>query len=113
MPEYKTLLVWGIEGHFRITVPSTYKVTFSKAIPQGDRSYQNDYVLRIYETESKQRAVFMGVRGFRDLGLTYEVPTYDANGKITWEVDTDGDRLGLDTMQSLAKAKRKSRDEGY
>lgn len=58
--------------HFRITIPSNYKITYGKLHAGGDgnRNYDNSgNCLRIYEAENKQRAVFRNVISFRDIGL--------------------------------------------
>lgn len=58
--------------HFRITIPSNYKITYGRLHAGGDgnRNYDNSgNCLRIYEAENKQRAVFRNVISFRDIGL--------------------------------------------
>lgn len=87
----RTLLVQKGKGEqFRITIPADCKVTFSKVIPQGDRSFEATYALRIYKTESQQLAVFCGVTGFRDLSLRFEREVVTESGEVTWEQGEDG-----------------------
>jgi hypothetical protein len=55
------------EGLFRIEIPATWKVTFSKVNPQAG-GYEA-MALRVYEGEEKQRACFSDVVSFRDISI--------------------------------------------
>lgn len=63
-------LVHDNAGMFKIRIPASWKITFG-ALQPGQKAYGYDAgnVLRIYESETKQRAVFTGVRSFRDLSI--------------------------------------------
>lgn len=66
-------IVTSREGTFRLTVPSTFKVTYGMLHPGTKGGYgDGGNVLRIYEAETKQRAIFQGVTSFRDLSLKLE-----------------------------------------
>jgi hypothetical protein len=56
---------------FIIAIPSSYKVTFGQLHPGQKAQYGSEpgNTLRIYETATQQRAVFNGVRAFRDLSI--------------------------------------------
>ena len=59
----------------KITVPSTWKVTFGPAAKgtRGDRTgLQMPLALRFYESDTKQRAIFTDVVNFRDTSIKIE-----------------------------------------
>ena len=62
----------------RITVPSTWKVTFGPAARgnNGTSSYKEKLTmpmaLRFYESDTKQRAIFTDVVSFRDTSIAIE-----------------------------------------
>lgn len=51
-----------------VTIPSSWKVTFGALHPGGRENYDGQ-VLRMYESQNQQRAVFTNVRSFRDLSI--------------------------------------------
>lgn len=59
----------------RITVPSSWKVTFGPLAP-GSKGYENNgekgLCLRLYENKDQQRAVFTGIASFRDTSFSVE-----------------------------------------
>lgn len=55
---------------FRIDIPANFKVTFGPLTP-GSKFGGGAYALRVYESDTKQRAVFVGVDSFRDLSIPY------------------------------------------
>lgn len=64
-------LVMSDNAKYRIKVPSNYKITYGKLHGSGSApgGMQTNNVLRIYEAENKQRAIFHDVKTFRDIGL--------------------------------------------
>lgn len=105
MPEdTRTLLVTETNGkQFKITIPADYKVTFGKQ--PGSRDYDAASAsLRIYENESKQRACFIGVRSFRDLGLPLTRLVISEDGSSRWSDDGDGN------TEQTKKVNRKLRE---
>ena len=60
----------------RITVPSSWKVTFGPAARgtngPSQRNYNMPLALRFYENEKKQRAIFTDVKSFRDTSIVIE-----------------------------------------
>ena len=57
----------------RVTVPSSWKVTFGPLVPSEVRHGEvRTFALRFYESEQQQRAVFTDVIAFRDVSLPVE-----------------------------------------
>jgi len=69
----------------RVTVPSTWKVTFGPAargVNKGTGSRQEiPLALRFYESENKQRAIFTDVVYFRDTSIKIEEERIDVQQK--------------------------------
>ena len=62
------------DGTYRIDIPDDWKVTFGPvAIGGGKRGGYDigggSMALRLYESEVRQRAIFTGVKSFRDLSI--------------------------------------------
>jgi hypothetical protein len=76
-PQTQYLIERGTEK-LKITVPSSWKVTFGPIVPgksdnrRGYGAYEAPNCLRFYESNDKQRAIFTGVTGFRDLSIKVE-----------------------------------------
>jgi len=64
----RVLLVRTTDEELRVTIPADFKVTYGRVQP-GARGYDEGYCLRIYESDTKQRAVFVNVVSFRDLSI--------------------------------------------
>lgn len=69
-------LVTLVDGQrYRLSIPAAWKVTFGPIwIPRQDRPQvyggaKQDYVLRVYEAQDKQRAVIQDVLELRDLSI--------------------------------------------
>lgn len=78
------------EGRYRVTVPASYKVTFGP-VAVGGKLRGGGYgepggsmALRIYESDTKQRAVFVGVRSFRDLSIPLMREHVQVEGSTEW-----------------------------
>ena len=60
----------------RITVPDSWKVTFGPAVKGfnsgSDAHRKVPMALRFYESDTKQRAIFTDVKGFRDASIKIE-----------------------------------------
>lgn len=58
----------------RITVPADWKVTFGPIaiVPKSQLGGKVPIALRFYEDETRQRAIFVEVRSFRDLSIPVE-----------------------------------------
>lgn len=58
----------------RITVPSSWKVTFGPLVPprESERHERKTFALRFYEGKDQQRAIFTDVLSFRDESLKVE-----------------------------------------
>lgn len=72
--ETKTYLMELKGGKLRrVTVPSTWKVTFGPLVPSEVRHGDvRTFALRFYESKEQQRAVFTDVIAFRDVSLPVE-----------------------------------------
>ena len=90
-----TYLILHEDGTKRkVTVPSTWKVTFGPIARTSSAPRPNGYqqkmpiALRFYEAETKQRAVFTDVVSFRDMSIIIEEEVVDVqqkHGKIELE----------------------------
>jgi hypothetical protein len=71
----------------QIEIPEDWKVTYGPVTP-GSKSYGGDnYALRIYESDTKQRAIFTNVRSFRDLSIPVRRLIRSVEGESTWYED--------------------------
>lgn len=68
-PDLRTYEIEAAGETYRIEIPATFKVTYGTLHP-GTRPGAEGLVLRIYESDTKQRAIFRDVRSFRDLSLS-------------------------------------------
>jgi hypothetical protein len=92
----RQLLVFG-ERTFKIEVPDDAKVTFGPWSPpsRGDVNWQGsgraEGTLRIYRGSKENIvALFTGVRGFRDLSLSYQEQVAKEEGATIWKDDDEG-----------------------
>ena len=105
MTETRTLLVErGGKDKFRIEIPADWKVTFGKS--GGNRGFDGERELRIYENESKQRACFVGVTAFRDLAIPVERLVVSESGESSWSRDESG----LTEKRSVKRSKKWEKD---
>ncbi len=78
----------------RITVPSTWKVTYGMIHPGMKGGYGDEgYVLRFYEAENKQRAIFQHVESFRDVSLPLVKQVTTTLEAKAAEYDTEGNQV--------------------
>lgn len=82
----KTYLIETNNGSIQIDIPDDWKVTYGPVSP-GAKGYGNDLALRIYESETKQRAIFTGVRSFRDMSIPVRRKVTSETGATTWDHD--------------------------
>ncbi len=77
----------------RITVPSSWKVTFGPAAAGVNKNFSGKIplALRFYENESKQRAIFTDVIGFRDMSIKIEEERTNIQEKDAY-VECEGKR---------------------
>lgn len=101
--EAKTVLEIVTEREtFRLTIPSSYKVTFGKVQPGANRYDDGGNALRVYESETKQRAIFLNVISFRDLSLPLERLVVAVEEEETFVAD------GTGNQKKAAKQKREA-----
>lgn len=91
----KTLLVTKKDGsEFQIDIPEEWKVTFGPAavgmskVMAGERM---PLCLRIYESETLQRAIFTDIVSFRDMSIPIRVKQINVQEKHGY-VEFDGKR---------------------
>lgn len=78
----------------RITVPSSWKVTFgpaAKGMNTKNAPYKVPLALRFYEADTKQRAIFTDVVSFRDLSIEVQVKKISKQEKQGY-MECDGQR---------------------
>lgn len=79
------LLTLSNSEALQIEIPDDWKVTYGPVTPGGKGSYgAPDYALRIYESETKQRAIFTGVKSFRDLSIPVKRRVLSVVGESSW-----------------------------
>jgi hypothetical protein len=86
MTKKKTYLIEKEDGtRMKVTVPEEWKVTFgpaAKGVNSGSGPrLKMPMALRFYESETKQRAIFTDVIGFRDTSIPIEVEKTDVQEK--------------------------------
>lgn len=80
------------DGKFRIDIPETFKVTFGPVI--GAKGYDGGgMAFRVWESETRQRALFINVVSFRDLSLPLMREAVRRFGAEEWIAD-DGSYTG-------------------
>jgi hypothetical protein len=92
-PALTTYLVSRKTGDMKITVPSSWKVTFGPLNP-GNKSGGTcgDPCLRFYESETKQRAVITQVESFRDLSIAVEEKRVSVKQQTLHKNTPNGDK---------------------
>lgn len=88
MSEKRIYEIVSASGRQRIEIPDDWKVTYGPVSP-GKASYGGN-ALRLYESETKQRAIFTDVISFRDLSIPVKVLAIREKGKEKWESDERG-----------------------
>jgi len=75
----------------KVTVPSSWKVTFGPLIPPGrGQPSHGEVSLRFYEGKEKQRACFTGVKAFRDMSINMQEEVVHTRQE-TYRKEGDGD----------------------
>jgi len=97
---------YGREQRLRITVPSDFKVTYGPLTPGvkgGSYGDGEGAVLRFYEDDKKQRAMFRKVLSFRDLSLPLvaEVVEVEEMGELT--ADSKGNAKAKSSRKKVTK----------
>jgi hypothetical protein len=95
-PEMTTYLIEFKNGkRQKITVPSSWKVTFGPAVAGAnkadDRGRTIPMAIRFYESENKQRAIFTDVASFRDTSIEIVEEQINIQEKQGF-VEVDGQR---------------------
>lgn len=112
----KEYIIDSDKGIFKITIPSSWKVTYGRVQPTECGGYggsgADQFCVRIYETEKQQRAIFTGVKSFRDLGIKLEIPNGfgKENQLPEWIVAEEGIELfSKNIMNALKGDKEESK----
>lgn len=93
----RTYEVVTTDGTFRIDVPANAKITYGPVIGVGGKAAfdgrGDGNSLRIWEGEKIQRALFLGVKSFRDCSMPMKVKAVRLFGAENWIKD-DGTWTG-------------------
>lgn len=83
-------------GQRRLTVPSSWKVTFGPTVPferKGAGGYRGDegtWALRLYEKGDKLRAIFTDVKSFRDMDIQVQEKRITTKRQTVEKADRHG-----------------------
>lgn len=94
----RTLLIQGVDGEFKVTLPVGSRVTFGPTIPYAktNRNFEHTeargYSLRVYENAKNDSlvAVFAGIQSFRDITMPHAKLVIREAGKSVWKSDEEG-----------------------
>jgi len=76
------------QGKMRVSIPEDWKITYGPVSPGAKGSYSGGAMaLRVYEAETKQRALFTGVYSFRDMSLPIMRAVVRQRGTSKWLPD--------------------------
>ena len=108
-PKERWILALSVDGEFKIRVPEGGNVTFGPALP-GVRKGGNfgdarmEYALRVYGPGGAKdlRAVFTGIREFRDLDLPHSKAIVKEAGKTLWKSDETGYEVSTSVKKDKA-----------
>lgn len=89
LTEYEVVQSTGV---IRITVPSSWKVTYGPVAQGGNGRMNSSLALRFYENETKQRAIFTDVKSFRDTALPLFRKVEVVQGEDQYTYDDRGNR---------------------
>jgi hypothetical protein len=95
-PEVRTYEIVSAEGRFRMDIPEDWKVTYGPVSPGGKYGGGSN-ALRVYESDTKQRAIFIDVTSFRDLSIPVQRLLIKEEGSETWAVDRNSRRRSSTT----------------
>lgn len=90
MSETRTYEIQTTLGLIRMDIPETWKVTYGPVNPVGKGAYGEGNCLRVYEAETKQRAIFVGVTAFRDLSIPVKRLLVKRKGEEHFTSDSTG-----------------------
>ena len=76
-------------GLRRVTVPSAWKVTFGPLAP-ANKGGNGGLCLRMYEDNTRQRAIFTDVRTFRDASIPIEERVTKTDEQVVWQETPEG-----------------------
>lgn len=74
----------------RLTFPASCKVTYGTMHGGNERGGTGETVLRIYDSNEKQRAMFRNVESFRDLSFFAQEEVAVVDARTDSHVDSDG-----------------------
>lgn len=85
----------GSKEEYRIEIPENWKVTYGKLHGGDSRSggMGDGCVLRIYESDTKQRAIFKNVISFRALTIPTKRKIVDTKILKNAEYDSQGNKV--------------------
>jgi hypothetical protein len=96
--DVRTYEIETASGKLRIDIPEDWKVTYGP-ISIGAKSYDGGHLaLRVYESDTKQRAIFTNVKSFRDLSIPVKREVVKRSGSDTWVVNDDSSRSSQESI---------------
>jgi len=89
----RTYEIVTTEGIIRMDIPESWKVTYGPVSPGAKGGYSDGgNAFRVYEADTKQRAIFLGVKSFRDLSIPVQRLLVKHKGSEKYETGYDGSR---------------------
>lgn len=85
----RTYEIVTTDGAIRMDIDESWKVTYGPVSP-GSKSYGGGNALRVYESDTKQRAIFLDVLSFRDLSIPVQRLLVKTKASDKWESDHNG-----------------------
>lgn len=85
----RTYEIVTANGIIRMDIAESWKVTYGPVSP-GAKSYGSGNALRVYESDTKQRAIFLDVVSFRDLSIPVKRLLVKHKGSEKWQSDHNG-----------------------
>lgn len=82
---FRTLEITRPAGDIRITIPADWKITFGPVAPGS--KVGGAMALRLWESETKQRACYVNVESFRDVSIVASVRAIRRYGTQDWYAD--------------------------
>jgi hypothetical protein len=97
--ETKTYLVERNNETLMVTVPADWKVTFGPIFTPTKGYGGPENCLRFYEAKDRQRAIFTGVRGFRDTSIPVQKKVVAVKGKTEFAKDHKGEKHSAESQK--------------
>lgn len=90
--EEKTYLIERHNDTLLVTIPAEWRVPFGPIFTPSKGYGGPENCLRFYESKDKQRAIFMGVTGFRDTSIPVKKKVVEIKGKSEFKKNHKGEK---------------------